>query len=376
MDTNYNIMAIDAQYYLFRNLCALKSRTAFDTVDVLDPREGDASVGYVITKYDFTAQDLIKQFIYTIVSFIRDQYSCKKFILLWDTPAYHKLRYVPDFKDGRHHYCQQTLDEWDIKSDPEGYLQEKEDYRIDQIKSEAKWWIINNLKDFGMPSAWANGFEADDLAYIFSHNPDINSGSSKSAIVSADSDWLYWCSSNVDWIQYNPRKKCDIWTYKDGMSDGEGKYEKLNLSLFEAKMWMDSTFYSHNDLKPTTSCGWNDFEDLVNTARSGDYSMYSDPDRLHRNLNSFKIWDYPNIMEAMDRIISAVNKSALNSELYEVLKSRGLNISPSYAQGFVNMMDPITYPTISISDSDENLIAEWLNCIRRPDQVQNLISGN
>jgi hypothetical protein len=123
MDKDYNYIAFDAQYFLQRNFEALKSRTAMPTVEVLTEAEGDSTTGYVINAFNFDAQDLVKQFFWTIVKLIRDSYSCNKIILLWDKSPYHKMKILGDYKGSRNHHGQEVLDEWDIDKDPEGYLQ-------------------------------------------------------------------------------------------------------------------------------------------------------------------------------------------------------------------------------------------------------------
>lgn len=329
MDKDYKYIAFDAQYFLHRNFAALKSRTAYDMASYLTKEEGDPTIGHIITKYEFTDMDLVKQFFWTIAKFIREQYTCSKIILLWDKPPYHKTKILPDYKGSRIHHCQELLDEWDIEKDPIGYLQEKEEYRVEKIKSSAKYYIINKLKDYGMISVIEDGYEADDLAWIFSHLDEIENSDQKSAICSVDSDWHYWISKNVDYLHFN---NGEVWTYDDVENDCDRLPEKLGLSIFEAKKYMDSLFYSHNDLKQVTNCGWSDFERLVTEIRNGDYHEILDKDTYDKNMKSFEIDGYPEYDKAVIDLTNSLHNGILMGvdDFCKEAARSGLNVSRSY----------------------------------------------
>lgn len=333
---DYDCIAFDAQYFLFRNNAALQSRTCMPTATALDDCEGDSSIGYVINKYDYTYQSLVKQFFWTIGKFIRDKYTTNKVILLWDEPPYHKTKLLPDFKSSRIHHCQATLDNWDIEHDPEGYLQEKENYRCHLIMQQAKYWIINNLSKLGINSVIIPGFEADDLAYVFSNVWKDNQIGLRSAICSADSDWMYWIGDNTDFISFN---KAEVWNRDDINKDWDGMLDKLNISPFELKKWADSTFYSHNDLQRTSSIRWTELPRLYSEVNNGNYDLINDIERFKLNMRSFDIDDYPNYADAVTRLTEVISMDSDNlikdkwSE-YENLKKDGFQISSSYLDTF------------------------------------------
>lgn len=338
---DYQYIAFDAQYFLHRNFAALKGRTGYEITSTLEDSEGDSNVSYIITKYNFTTQDLVKQFFWTIAKIVRDSFSCNKIILLWDKPPYHKTTLLPDFKGTRTHHCQELLDDWDIESDPQGYLQEKEDYRIELIKLKAKYWIINNLNKLGMVSVIYDGYEADDLAYLFSHSDSILKSNLKSAICSADNDWLYWISNNVDWINSN---KLEAWTYQDAVDECEGMTEKLGIDIFTLKQWMDSTFYSHNDLQRTTNLGWNQFEQLYSEVTNGDYTHITDLDRFRLNMKSFEILNYPEANSVKTLIETALHQGYRGDmDVFKSLQKDGFSVSESYITNYLNTITDSYY---------------------------------
>lgn len=335
---DYDIIAFDAQYFLYRNMCALQSRTGYSVVDCLKNHiEGGSDDGYVITTYNFDEHDLVKQFFWTIVKLVRDSFSCNKILLFWDKPPYHKTKILPDFKGTRTHHSQELLDEWDIDNDPLGYLQEIENYRCHKILSASKYWIINELDKFGMPSVIVDGFEADDLAVVFSKIYSQSGPNIKSAICSSDSDWMYWIDQAVDFISFN---KKEAWTYQDVLDECEGVPQKLGISVFEIKKWMDSTFYSHNDLKRTTNLGWKEFPQLVEEVRSGDFSNITDKVVFEKNMKSFDIESYDNYSDAVDSIISVItNPVKLSTDTFYYLKNKGFKVSKSYCDSYIKLFE-------------------------------------
>lgn len=331
-EVDYNIIAFDAQYFLHRNFAALQSRTKVNLVDYI---EGD-STGYLVTDFEFTYQDLVRQFFWTIGKFIRDRFSCNKIILLWDRAPYHKTKLLPDFKGTRCHACIELLEEIDPKESPEEWLQMKVNIKMEEIKSRAKYWIIDNLDSFGMPSVICDGWEADDLANIFSNNSNIINGSKKSAIVSCDSDWMFWISSNVDYINFN---KNEAWTYEDVQGEYSYMDKTLGISLFKLKQYMDSTFYSHNDLIKTTNLTMKQFPQLYNEIQLEDYTHITDVERLKKNLKSFEYWDYPNYKDAEQAVEAALKSySDLSMEKYNNLVINGFLISKSYASNYLQTL--------------------------------------
>lgn len=333
----YNIIAFDAQYFLFRNFAALKSRTAMDWVANLSEGEGNTSIGHLIKRYEFDRDDLVKQFFWTIAKLVRDHFSCNKIILLWDTGPYHKTILLDDYKGDRVHHSDELLDDWDIDSDPVGYLQEKEEVRIEHVKHQAISWIVDNLGSIGLPSVKYSGYEADDLAYILGQ---VYSSDQKNAICSVDSDWMYWITENTDFINFN---KKEVWTYQDVIDECEGYPTDLGIDLFETKCFMDSLFYSHNGLQPTTNYGWRDFKTLVTEIKSGDFSKITDLKRYELNMKSFDIMNYPEIETVKSILVDLAEKPKIivdmDSPEVNKLYSNGFQVSRGYLSKFLNNMN-------------------------------------
>lgn len=333
---DYEIIAFDAQYFLFRNVAALKGRVKELTVTTLDESEGDSTVGYLINKYDIKVQDMVKQFFWTIAKFIRENYSCNKVIFLWDKGPYYKTKILPDFKNSRIHHCQELLDDWDIEGDPEGYLQEKEDYRIHLLMSEAKYWIIEHLNLLGFNSVIMDGFEADDLAVIFSRIYD-KIGTHRSAICSADSDWQYWIGDKVDYLSFNKKTK---WNRDTVNQDWEGMLDETGLTPFELKKWADSTFFSHNDLQHTSNIDWKQLPELIDKVQMGDYSLINDIDRFKLNMKSFDIEEYPSYADVSKHMVDAITCEVQYDswDNFNKLVSEGFKITQAYMTNTWNIL--------------------------------------
>jgi len=343
---DYNIIAFDAQYILSKQFSALKKRASMDSLKFIN--DDSTSIGYVITEYQFTVHDLVEKFFWSIVKFIRDDYNCNKVILLWDKAPYLRSKILSDYKAGREYHSQDTVDEWDLENDPQGYLQEAENYRAELIKQEAKYWIINNLHDFGFPSIIYDGYEADDLAEIFSNSEaiEVNDGL-KSAICSVDSDWMCWTSKKVDWINHNDK---EAWTYDDAILE-YGMDLDTDLSLFEIKMYYDSFFGSHNALVKTCSVTRRKFKQLIDEVRHEDYSHITDIDQMKRNLKSFDIKSFKNYNEVNNLIYNTIKcKSGYWTEKkYLKLVAKGFKITKSYFDKNITYLNPIYYESADIS---------------------------
>lgn len=326
-NSKYDIIAFDAQYFLHRNFEALKGRTAFSLATTFTEDDGVNNKNlYLIDKYEFEFQSLVKQFFWTIAKAVREKFPTHRIILLWDQPPYHKLKWIPDYKGSRVHHCQETLDEWDVEGDPQGYLQEKENVRIESIKNEAKWWIIGHLGKVGMPSLIFKGYEADDLAYIFSNKVKL---SGHCGICSCDSDWQCWISENVDWLSFN---RTEVWTLKDVYDDWSHVCEHLGISIFEAKELFDSTMGGHNDLGDCKcTLGWREFEQLYNEVKNEDYTHIGDVETFKNNLKTFEIEQYPNydsVVKSVQDIVS--NEIPVQETAYDSLRHAGFQVSQSY----------------------------------------------
>jgi hypothetical protein len=327
-DNKYKIIAFDAQYFLHRNFEALKSRTAMSWADTFikseDGRKGNVS--YLITKFEFDEHDLVRQFFWTIAKTVREKFKTHRIILLWDYPPYHKLKWIPDYKGSRVHHSQDLLDEWDIDKDPQGYLQEKEYVRLEKIKNKAKWWIIDNLKYAGMPSLIFKGYEADDLAYLFSNKVNIED---HCGICSCDSDWMSWISNKVDWLSFN---KAEVWTLQDVYDDWDNVCNDLGITLYEAKAYFDSTQGGHNDLgNCECELGWGEFRQLVTELKNNDYSHIKYKDIFINNMNTFNIDKYPDYDNVLDEISSCVsNHDIISDDIFKKLQNRGFKVSEKY----------------------------------------------
>lgn len=336
-EKSYNIIAFDAQYLLHRNFSMMKKQYAISMADCVDSSEGNSTESHIIYKYEIDVQELVKKVVYSIVKVVRDGFPCNKVILLWDLPPYHKLKWIPDFKGDRIHHNQEYLDSFDPETDPQGYLQEREEVRVEKIKNLAKFFIIDNLSKIGLPSISMIGYEADDLAYIFSQLVEkYDKSDLKSAICSVDSDWMYWISNKVDWIKHTTY---EVWTMQDALNDCEGKCEKYGMSIFQMKQLIDSTFYSHNGIGRITNLTWKNIDQLITNLKVKNFSDILDFDQYKNNMKSFEIWNYPQYEAVKGDILNEMmNPVRYDVDNYNKLRSSGFTVSQSYIERFIDLL--------------------------------------
>ena len=324
----YRCLAIDAQYFLMKHFSAYKSRSETEMNMVINyPESVEGS--YKVPGYTFDHKDIVQSLVWSFAKIAREHVDCDRCILLWDSSPYFKEKILPDFKGHRLRVTQEDLELFDVESDPVGYLKLREQLRVEGVKSEAKYWAVSNLYKIGFPSIIQKGYEADDLAYLFSE--EVKNDDRKYIICSVDSDWKFWINENVD--LYNPVKKKLI-TYEDVWNELGDRVRDLGLSLFEAKCYLDSLYNSHNNLKSTTKCRWKDFDKVVSKILEGDYSLVDDVDTFRKNMESFDIISYPGADDMKRLIRTTVDRPPLDNETllsnFNSLRKGGLKITQRY----------------------------------------------
>lgn len=311
-----------------KHFSAYKSRSETEMNMVINyPESVEGS--YKVPGYTFDSKDIVQSLVWSFAKIAREHVDCDRCILLWDKSPYFKERILPDFKGHRRRITQEDLELFDVESDPIGYLNLREQLRVEGVKNEAKYWSINNLYKIGFPSIIRGGYEADDLAYLFSE--EVKNDDRKCIICSVDSDWKFWINKNVD--LYNPVKRKFI-TYENVWDELGDKVKNLGISLFDVKCYLDSLYNSHNNLKSTTKCRWKDFSKVVSNILNGDYSLIDDMETFEKNMKSFNIASYPGVDDVKSIIRTMIDRSPLDNETlisnFDSLKKDGLRITKRY----------------------------------------------
>jgi len=309
----YKYALIDAQYILTRNFHQAKKNP------------------------NFSQQELVKSFFYSIVKLVREDLKCDKVVLLWDKYPYHKSTMLEDFKGDRVYHDEKDLEKPDLTDEERARIAES--IRLNKIKGAAKYFILTNLGNFGMPSFMKKGYEADDLAYLFSKNYKEEK---KSVIVSADSDWTSMTSDKVD--HYMTKRKV-FYTYQYGIE----KTSADNVTdLYELMTIHASLFGSHNNLTQTlTKEGMKlSYAEKIRRAQSGEFEgLINNVDLFKRQVKSFSVMDYPESDKAKNMFYFIDKNGILGSQsaFDDWSFNNGLFINSQYYKTFIKDLDTSLY---------------------------------
>lgn len=350
--TDYKYLIFDGQYILTRNFYALlpRYRRVESLIDssgfpVLD--DDGKLVTYSVST--LTWQEIAKLFIYTIAKFTRDIANCRKLIILFDKSPYHKNLFVEGYKGSRTYVTEDDLLDIDKELYPLDYAKVEEDIRVNNLKQEAKSWLVDNLGKIGMQVYMHPGYEADDLAYIISNY--LKTDDQKSAIVSKDNDWTYLINENVDFLE--PTGK--VYQYKDRYCEVETNVPKeYNLSLYQYKSLIDSLHSSHNDLGVSITQEGTKLPTnvLIESILSGDKTYVSDQQLLDSQLESFKVENYPEYSEVLEKITNLDKQGIIldENEFSKFASDNKLKISTNYYSTFIEYLDKTLYDTTSTKE--------------------------
>jgi hydrogenase maturation factor len=334
---DYKYLVFDGQYFLVRNFKALIPR--FNSkVELKDDKDGKQQY------YNSTlmmSDDVVKSFFYSIVKVIRDIASCRKIILCFDSAPYHKSLFLDDYKGSRYYVTEDDLLKIDREKDPLNYINIKEDIRLNEIKKEAKNFIIENFNKLGMYVLIHKGYEADDLAYLTAQH--VENDNERSCLVSIDEDWSYLINKNVDWLKTNTQS---IFNYEKILDRNRNYLPDMGISLFQYKAYWDSLFGSHNDLVETIKKGENiDLKEVIKNCLNEDYSNINDIDKFKAQLKSFNINDYPEYDQVMEKIkLIETEGSIMSIDEYDYFKlMNNFKVRTEYYSNYVKEIDSTMY---------------------------------
>lgn len=340
--TDYEFLIFDAQYFLTRNFKALESRT-MDSVPLIDSSgefirdDLGNPIHHEVATFEYP--ELITSFFQSIVKFTRDCYSCDKVILLFDKWPYHKSNIIDNYKGSRYYPSEDDLVGLDETTDYIRIADIKEEIKSNKKKQYAKYWIINNISNLGMYPIIIPGYEADDLAKILSDS--LANSDRKSAIVSIDSDWMYWINQNVDCLKPNG----NLIRYIDVLNNVMNEVGN-SVDIYEYKLIYDSLYGSHNDLIKCLKSDVSDSNfDIFRKLKSGDYSILEDIQVYKNQLESFNYKNYPDYQDILGIVDDIKVKGSIFDEerFRELASTIGLRISSRYYSNYINNLNKDLY---------------------------------
>lgn len=296
MRTNYAFAVVDLSYLLQRNLFA-------------------CSRGRRIG--EFTAGDVVKMTIQTLNKIPRDYgFDISKYILVadkWaaDYDGYYRHQILGGlYKTSRSWMTSERLKE--LEDNPETteeeILKAKLDLYINEVKIEAKDILRTELKSFGAPCIWQEGWEFDDCAYLFACLWYNSSDPRKSVIITKDSDLQYSINPKVDYFRLPAAKsQPEIITYDQMYYKIPENLRKLGVSLYDYKSYLESLGLGHNDMRRTLKFG-ADFSKAVEEIIAGDFSSVEDPETFRIQYSTFDIFKFPGLSEIWGKLTEDIYK--------------------------------------------------------------------
>lgn len=266
---HYRIGFLDASIFLRRNMAAVQASL------------GDKA----------TSNLVLKSIIQSIFKLARETLTCDRFILVHDKKrngSYDKSKILI-----------QDTGFSEYKSD-----RKELDKKTTNIYGETKYKLFQ-LNKFGIANIQVEGFESDDLVYLFSQL--LINDTMKSVIISFDSDWNSWTSPKVDFYNlkhkriYNYAKCCEINNIIPGCS------------LFETKVWRDSMRGSHNNLKCTLKPEFKHYKlkELLAMYASGRTDIFSDFQLFKTQVRTFNFEAYHNYNMVKPALLNAFTSTKI-----------------------------------------------------------------
>lgn len=265
-----------------------------------------------------TTGDVVRSIIQTIGKLRRDfGIKADKYIFLNDTwskihGGYFRT-YLLDgyYKTRRLHTTKEDLEklEGNPEADEKELQKAKENYRIGNLKKDAKRVILSELGHFGMPCVSVEGWEVDDLVRLSSVLLDGEPSGKNSIVITKDSDLLYSLTPRLDYFKIPTAGSTpEIITYSQVWDNLSDEIKDSGLSLYDYKCYFDSLGSGHNDMIRTKKIKENTDRVILEILR-GNYERVENRELFETQLRTFKIQEFPNFDEAQARLINAFTKS-------------------------------------------------------------------
>lgn len=239
-----------------------------------------------------------------------------------------------------------------LKADPnttEDILKKAEEkLYFNDVKYRAKWGMVKDLKNFGVPSVGVDGWEFDNLAWLAS-GLLYGMEDKPSIIITKDTDLQYSLTPKMDYFKLPTKGSSpEIITYQD-MYNTIPDVLRDKLSLYEYKSYLDSIGEGHNGMRKTRKARTNPTE-VIQEVLKGDYSNISDIDLFNRQLESFDLSKFPRLNEAkriVTELFSVTGRLGTLNEFNEFRKRYGMKendyLGDDFFISFISKFNPDFY---------------------------------
>lgn len=319
--------------------------------------------GWVVSKGktpgEYNYLDIVKMSIQTVNKMARDYgVTADKFIFVFDAwsreyEGYYRswlIKDIIEYKGSRTFETVEGLKELEASGASEAELRYYADrlYANQQIKDAKK--MLMSMGPIGIPSISVESFEFDDLVYMA--GVLMVREDKPSVILTKDSDLQYCTTPGLDYFKM-PVSGSDpeFITYQE-MWDRVPDDLKESLiarsipdygsALYYYKALLDSLGEGHNDLKKTKRPRKNANRVLHEILVDDNWDNVVDKDAFLRQLESFKVFEFPKAFEAYQAICSIpqCGHYASTQEFENFCQATGLQgISSEYYQTFLNRLD-------------------------------------
>lgn len=266
---------------------------------------------------EFSPGDLIRMTIQGMNKFARDfGVTCDKYVAIydrWDSSVggYYGgslIKPYVQYKGTRKYMNEQLLEE--IRSNPESTQEEIEKAELElytnQVKTKAKYAMIDDLKTIGVPCIGVQGWEYDNLVYLFAGLMYGRTGGKKSVIITKDSDLMYSTTPELDFFKVSTGgSEPETITYDKMYYTIPEVLRNQGMSLYQYRAFTDSLGEGHNDMLKTKRPSADVTQTIIQILK-GDY-MGIEVDKIDAfkaQLNSFDISQYPRLDEATNLIMN------------------------------------------------------------------------
>ena len=236
----------------------------------------------------------------------------------------------------------------EIKSNPESTKEEIEkaesEYYLNQMKTKAKWAMINDFKLIGIPVIMVPAWEADDLSWLFAGLSYGKTGGKKSVLITKDSDQLYSLTPELDYFKLPTNgSEPAVVTYDEMYASIPEPIKKYGISLYNYNAMQNALGITHNDMGVSKK-SHTDTTQVMLEVLKGDYSNIENRELFTKQLESYDISKFPRFDEACDLINNylpgAGHYDSDLSKFHEFCKKYGITrVSDKYYSDFMGRFD-------------------------------------
>lgn len=334
ISNNYYYGIIDLSYILSRNSFSVSK----------DKKIGEYNEGDILTTTIWSLNKLARDF----------NIRCDKLVFLadrWDTAygGYYRnylLKDVVAYKGTRKYMNEATLEE--IKSNPLSTPEEIAKAELElyqnQIKTKAKWAMISDFKNIGLPVIMVDAWEADDLSWLFAGLAYGKTGGKKSVLITKDSDQMYSTTPELDFFKLpNYGSEPKVITYNEMYESMPEPIKAMGVSLYDYNALQNALGVTHNDMGVSRK-KHTDPTEVILEVLHGDYHNIENRELFDKQLESYDITKFPRFDEACDLINNylpgAGHYDGNLKNFHEFCKKYGITkVSDKYFSEFIERFD-------------------------------------